>query len=548
MVARMAAGLPAKFDPARARDTDVLNAPLLTRTALEPARLLALKGAQVIGVTPTAVADANKAGLGGIRVIPDPEHKLYRELGAFGTGPRHGVAVLDAAGRVVFKASGDQPFTDAVSLRIALDTAARQGSNADCSCTPPTTLNRVRKNIDCLSPEELASYKHALDVLKKRSAMNPNDPTGYDWQVRIHGDRLIGPCKHNSELIWPWHRAMLFYFEETLRAADPDHPTLSTRNVTIPYWDWTKAPSGTGGYPAAYEDPASPLFHLGRNVYSAMSPPTLFTEDDTGIDLTDWGLFGGTTTGPGKLEGITHNDGHSKYVGGDMGSTATSPKDPIFFSHHANLDRLWDLWQQTHGVNPVQQTVSLRGWAAGVVPAAIVSNFNDIRGQLGYDYCHPAQQRILELRLPSKSAGPLSLDAPLKELRPARPIRTSTAQVRLTGVSVPRDFSYSVRVYLHPDDVPFKPDDPAFRRQYLADRFTVWADSIGDHGTKTIDLNLDVSRVYEPLAKIGANLKVSFDFSRLDKGKTTAMPWGTPGIEIGGAKLVANPTPFHTRK
>lgn len=29
----------AKFDPARARDTDALNAPLLTRTALEPARL-----------------------------------------------------------------------------------------------------------------------------------------------------------------------------------------------------------------------------------------------------------------------------------------------------------------------------------------------------------------------------------------------------------------------------------------------------------------------------------------------------------------------------
>ncbi len=33
-------------------------------------------------------------------------------------------------------------------------------------------------------------------------------------------------------------------------------------------------------------------------------------------------------------------------IGGDM-MTAHSPADPIFFLHHANVDRLWVQWQAT---------------------------------------------------------------------------------------------------------------------------------------------------------------------------------------------------------
>jgi tyrosinase len=40
----------------------------------------------------------------------------------------------------------------------------------------------------------------------------------------------------------------------------------------------------------------------------------------------------------------THNTGHN-FIGGHMGG-AFSPNDPIFWLHHANVDRLWDLWQR----------------------------------------------------------------------------------------------------------------------------------------------------------------------------------------------------------
>ncbi|KAI1847550.1 hypothetical protein JX266_006402 [Neoarthrinium moseri] len=42
--------------------------------------------------------------------------------------------------------------------------------------------------------------------------------------------------------------------------------------------------------------------------------------------------------------GSLHNAGHGG-IGGKMGNVVASPTDPIFFLHHANLDRLWWNWQ-----------------------------------------------------------------------------------------------------------------------------------------------------------------------------------------------------------
>ncbi|MCB9745314.1 MAG: tyrosinase family protein [Alphaproteobacteria bacterium] len=40
-----------------------------------------------------------------------------------------------------------------------------------------------------------------------------------------------------------------------------------------------------------------------------------------------------------------HSAGHI-YIGGDMFHSSASPNDPMFFLHHANVDRLWAAWQQ----------------------------------------------------------------------------------------------------------------------------------------------------------------------------------------------------------
>jgi tyrosinase len=52
------------------------------------------------------------------------------------------------------------------------------------------------------------------------------------------------------------------------------------------------------------------------------------------------------------LEGLPHNKVHN-FIGGvgplDPGpygymTNFLSPVDPVFFLHHANIDRLWDVW------------------------------------------------------------------------------------------------------------------------------------------------------------------------------------------------------------
>jgi tyrosinase len=50
-----------------------------------------------------------------------------------------------------------------------------------------------------------------------------------------------------------------------------------------------------------------------------------------------------------------HNLGHD-WVGGTMAVIMTSPNDPVFFLHHANVDRIWAQWQQIHGVNTYSPT------------------------------------------------------------------------------------------------------------------------------------------------------------------------------------------------
>jgi hypothetical protein len=65
------------------------------------------------------------------------------------------------------------------------------------------------------------------------------------------------------------------------------------------------------------------------------------------------------------LEGV-NNSGHV-WVGGSMGGILTAPADPIFWMHHAEIDRIWSEWQPANpGQNP-----TLVGAAAIMDPAGM---------------------------------------------------------------------------------------------------------------------------------------------------------------------------------
>jgi tyrosinase len=81
-----------------------------------------------------------------------------------------------------------------------------------------------------------------------------------------------------------------------------------------------------------------------------------------------------------QLEDI-HNGVHV-WVGGTMGSIGTSAYDPIFWAHHAMIDRIWRLWQLRHpGSGP---PATLLNRALAPFPMTVRDTLD--MDALGYDY------------------------------------------------------------------------------------------------------------------------------------------------------------------
>ena len=239
-----------------------------------------------------------------------------------------------------------------------------------------TSAIRIRRPVHEMRADDpmLVSYGRAVAEMQRRSRANPNDPTGWTAQAKIHADR----CPHSSWFFFPWHRAYLLAFEDICRQASGD------ATFTLPYWDWTVARA----IPAPFANPGgagnpNPLHNSTRDGSAdeqlgslAESQPAFVTNilrlpefdtfggrmirNQTSDSRVDWqiaGRQGGRPGGQeGELEGGPHNNVHGA-IGGVMGGY-TSPLDPIFWLHHCNVDRLWVVWNQCSvgGVKRVNTT------------------------------------------------------------------------------------------------------------------------------------------------------------------------------------------------
>ena len=203
-----------------------------------------------------------------------------------------------------------------------------------------------RKNIDCLSGEELHDLREALAAMYLLPA---SDPNSFAKHATFHGGPPTSYCRHGAPGFFTWHRAELKAFEDALRAAGC--------GVRLPYWDWSSGPST--GVPDACHDATyvnrvgatvpNPLYAGPRNgggmtARSASVNTTAF--DDLAVQVQaamsepSFASFQSLINGP-------HGSVHGR-VGGDMCCVPTASYDPIFFLHHANVDRAWARWQILH--------------------------------------------------------------------------------------------------------------------------------------------------------------------------------------------------------
>jgi hypothetical protein len=368
---------------------------------------------------------------------------------------------------------------------------------------------KVRKNIACLDQTEVANFEHAVSILKQRATGDKS----WDYWVKVHGDFDVAHCLHGSELIFPWHRSELLYFEKLLQESDPPR----TSNVTLPYWDLTAVTSGSQGYPAAYEKAGSTLFEChqegrvvpcGRESHPKGTRPYSAEDIDNILGLGTWADFGGPLRAKGQLESGPHDFIHGTYVSGLMGDVPTAAADPIFYGLHTDLDRLWAIWQERNpGKDPVQLDKPM--WR-GAAWRQLKPPFDTARkvlkiSDLGYAY-GPADCGKGEAMTAGGAEAPRAANEELPSdgsvtTFPFKLPAGDRRQLRLRLANVPVSTpSVRIFVFLHPAAEPYKPGDRSFADAYLAANLTWWqsSDAQHAHGAAAPPASSDMTAVLFP--------------------------------------------------
>lgn len=302
----------------------------------------------------------------------------------------------------------------------------------------------VRRNVWELiaTPGDQTLYWYARGV----AAMQQRpitDPTSWLFQGAVHGrpgwpgdpppespweqvardvrETFWDQCQHRTWFFLPWHRIYVGYFERILRAAIVAEG--GPEDWALPYWNYSNSPE-QALLPTPFRQPTlddgspNPLFVAQRNPLANAGEPFLDTRDvslgalqvpEFYVPVGETGTsFAGPETpfvhfGPssGALESLPHNVIHVE-VGlpdGWMIDPNLAALDPIFWLHHANIDRLWDVWLQ----DPAHANTDVAGWATDVafdfhdeagapqrLTSALVSDASTSLFEYTYDDLSPA--------------------------------------------------------------------------------------------------------------------------------------------------------------
>ena len=236
---------------------------------------------------------------------------------------------------------------------------------------------RIRRDIWSLESEQpwhpiTNAYALAVGVMRGRDS---EEPTSWAYQAAVHGledatDDFRNQCQHNTWFFLPWHRMYLYWFERIVRAAmaDLDEVPADVKEAwALPYWDYSRGdqfatlppaltePEMDDGRPNPLFDPRRrPRIVVAPEEYSllALNERTFAEDPEHGVApsfgglVTGWHHFDEPPAAPGALEQTPHNVVHGRVGGrgGDMSMLDTAPLDPVFWLHHANIDRLWVVW------------------------------------------------------------------------------------------------------------------------------------------------------------------------------------------------------------
>lgn len=258
-------------------------------------------------------------------------------------------------------------------------------------------------------------------------------------------DKFWNQCQHQSWYFLPWHRGYLQAFENIVRATVVELKGPS--DWTLPYWNYNEVATHPLSvtlprpfYDATLPDDGSknplalPDLRFGNVDGRVIIDPLKINLKSLNIALFTGGSTGGTPGfgGPetffhfdgdvnGGLESNPHNPVHIAVGGyinkkdaqgkvvqyeGLMSDPQMAGVDPVFWLHHANIDRLWQVWLDR---DPAHQNPTDPAWVEGpppggrpfIMPAPDGSTYTYIVSQmisleeLGYTYQDLTAPRVL---------------------------------------------------------------------------------------------------------------------------------------------------------
>jgi len=267
---------------------------------------------------------------------------------------------------------------------------------------------RTRRNVVTLIakektewPDALVSYRkgvaamRAFDPKDTHPPTRPDDKRSWQYLAAVHGravDGEFGPpdetglwskCQHGSWFFFPWHRMYLLTLESFIQHHSQD------ADWSVPYWYAIDPDTPNSDVlPKAFRGSTEGnALYIEQRSMAAQTGKPVFGHDlhkfysDRFFDILKLQYFSADLAHPtpgygyayggaefkdqnfdhqknGALEsvphGVTHNhvgtdyDAHGTpippYPYGFMAELVTAARDPIFWLHHANIDRLWQMW------------------------------------------------------------------------------------------------------------------------------------------------------------------------------------------------------------
>ncbi|KAL7087389.1 hypothetical protein ACP275_13G066000 [Erythranthe tilingii] len=243
---------------------------------------------------------------------------------------------------------------------------------------PPVFQMKIRPSAHRVSAEYMYKYNLATDRMRRLPA---DDPRNFMQQANIHcaycngaydqpGQGTLDIQIHKCWLFFPFHRWYLYFYERILGKLIGD-PTFA-----LPFWNWDN-PKGMTIPPMFVEDPRSALYDRKRNQKNVRAVVDLGLTDATDtlqlvsnnltimhnemirgisdpLDFMGARYSEGTDPNPGEgsVERGSHTSIHAwvgdpeQPSGEDLGNFYSAGRDPLFYCHHANVDRMWFLWQR----------------------------------------------------------------------------------------------------------------------------------------------------------------------------------------------------------